>query len=119
MPKIENRSAYLYVTPNEPYSAENYRSAVREVFAVCTQHGYTKILADIRSIDRHIPVIEKFELGIFLAQVLGSKIELAILAPELMIDKMGENAAVNRGGRVLVTHDLEEALRWLRVPEMS
>lgn len=117
MPNFENRSEYLYMSPNEPYSVENYKRAVQQASAICTRAGLTKILADIRCIEGSIPVVDKFELGVYMAQILGSRIEIAILAPGRIIDKMGENAAVNRGGRVLVTADAGEALRWLRVAE--
>lgn len=117
MPNFENRTDYLYMSPNEPYTLQNYKRAMQEAFAICTQAGLTKILADIRCIERSIPVVDKFELGVYLAQLLGSRIELAILAPGRLIDKMGENAAVNRGARVLVTDDAREALSWLRVAE--
>lgn len=61
-----------------------------------------------------IPVVDRFQLGIEIATILGSKIQMAILAPRLMIDKLGENTAVNRGGRVFVTSSREQALAWLK-----
>lgn len=100
--------------PNEPYSLENYRNAMNEAAAFCGRHGLTRILADIRSLEHCIPLIDKYELGVHIAYILGSQIRLAILAQGCIIDKLGENAAVNRGGKVLVTGNLELAMEWLK-----
>ncbi len=107
------------MSPSEPYTLENYKRAMGEASAICQQNGLTKIAADIRRLERHIPILDKYELGVHIAQTLGHRIKLAILAPGQMIDKVGENAAVNRGGRVLVTEDAGEAARWLQVAELE
>jgi hypothetical protein len=118
MPTFEIKGSYVIISPAEGYSLDGYKKAIREVAALCKQHGIRKILADIRGIDVRIPVVERFQLGVEMARILGSGIQLAILAPSPeYIDRMGENAAVNRGGRVFVTHSMDEALRWLEVPE--
>ena len=59
--------------------------------------------------------MDNFELGVHIAKTLGARIKLAIVASGRIIDKLAEDTAVNRGGRVLVTEDLGEAMRWLRV----
>ncbi len=103
--------------PNEAYSIENYKQAMNEAITFCRQHGLTRILADIRSLEHCIPLIDKYELGVHIARLLGSQVRLAILAQACIIDKLGENAAVNRGGKVLVTEDLKLAMEWLKAEE--
>ena len=103
------------MTANKAYSPASYLEATKEAIRLCEQFGLTNILADIRSVNQRIPVIDRFQLGIELAKMLGPKIRLAILARPELIDKTGENTAVNRGGRVLVTLSLEEALVWFGV----
>lgn len=115
MPNFENRNQYLFVSPSEPYSLKGYKQAMSEAAAICQQHGLTRVLADIRCIEKCISIVDKYELGVHIAQTLGSAIRLAILAPLPMIDKVGENAAVNRGGRVLVTDNEGHAMEWLGV----
>jgi hypothetical protein len=111
----ENKGQYLLMKPTEAYSAESYKKAIEEARDLCNQYGLTKIIADIRERNEYIPVIDRFELGVEMARILGSKIQLVILAPPAVIDKLGENAAVNRGGRVFVTSSMEKALKWLGV----
>jgi hypothetical protein len=112
---FENRGSYLLVVPGESYDLANFRAGIREALAFCREQGLSKILADIRTLGGNIPVLDRFELGVEMAEVLGA-FQVAILAPAAMIDRMGENAAVNRGGKVFVTESLERALEWLQVP---
>jgi hypothetical protein len=109
--KIED---YVLMTPEEPYDLNRYKIALREAAEFCERNGLRKILADVTKSRDTIPVVDRFQLGIEMANVLGSKIQMAILAPPLMIDKLGENSAVNRGGRVFVTSSREQALAWLK-----
>jgi hypothetical protein len=111
----ENKGEYLLIKPSAAYSEENYKKAIREARAFCEQYGLTKILADVRGRNEVIPAADRFEIGVEIANVLGGKFQFAILAPAGIIDKLGENAAVNRGGNVFVTSSRAKALRWLGV----
>jgi len=111
----ENKGQYLLMKPSQAYNLEYYKEAIREARNLCEQYGLIKIIADVRERNEHFPVIDRFELGVEMAQILGSKIQLVILAQPDVIDKLGENAAVNRGGRVFATDSLEKALKWLGV----
>jgi hypothetical protein len=102
------------MTPDEAYSLETYKKAVKEAADFCRQNGLGKILADIKSSGVSMPVVDKFDLGIEIANILGSRIQMAILAPASLIDKLGENTAINRGGRVFVTSSRKQALAWLK-----
>ncbi len=103
------------IKPSQAYNLEYYKAAIQEARALCKQYGLTKILADIRGRNERIPDVDRFEIGAEIAKVLGGKIKFAILAPPAIIDKLGENSAVNRGGRVFVTSSMNEALKWLDV----
>ena len=111
----ENKGQYLLITPSAAYSEEGYKKAIREARTLCEQYGLTKILADIRGRTEYIPAADRFEIGVEIATILGAKFQFAILAPAAIIDKLGENAAVNRGGNVFVTDSLAKALEWLGV----
>ncbi|HUH98228.1 MAG TPA: hypothetical protein VLZ89_12760 [Anaerolineales bacterium] len=115
MTTYENKGQYLLMKPSEAYSQERYMRAIQEARTLCEQYGLTKILADVRDRNERIPVADRFEIGVEIAKILQGKIQFAILAPSAMIDGLGENSAVNRGGRVFVTDRLEEALKWLGV----
>src|ERR1700690_2902493 len=100
MAKYEIKNDYLLMTPSREYSFKYYEDAVREAAEICKQHHLTKLLADARALDKNISVADRFELGVDMAKTLGGIIHFAIVVPAEIIDKMGENAAVNRGGRV-------------------
>lgn len=112
---FENKGQYLLITPEGPYTLEKYRKALQEAAEFCRQNGLKKVLADIRGIDQNISTLDRFELGIQIAKILGNQIKIAILARPEIIDRMGENAAVNRGGKAFVTDSMEKALEWLGV----
>ncbi|MGA7195333.1 MAG: hypothetical protein WBW94_17075 [Anaerolineales bacterium] len=115
MATYENKGQYLLMKPSQAYNLEYYKEAIREARNLCEQFGLTKIVADVRERNENFPVIDRFDLGVEMAQILGNKIQLAIVAHSDVIDKLGENAAVNRGGRVFATDSLEKALKWLGV----
>lgn len=115
MANFENKGQYLLMTPSRDYSLSNYKEALGEASALCKQYRLTKILADARTINQSIPEFDRFELGVEIAKKLGANIKLAILMPVGIIDKLGENAAVNRGGKVYVTSNMDAALDWLGI----
>ena len=101
--------------PSQAYNLKYYKEAIQEAWNLCEQYDLTKILADIRERNDRIPVVDRFDLGVEMAKILGNKMQLVILAHPDVIDRLGENTAVNRGGRVFVTDSLDEALKWLKV----
>ena len=114
MAVLEKIDDYALMAPEEPYDLNRYKNALRKVAEFCEQNGLKKILADVSKSRDNIPVLDRFQLGIDIANILGGRIQMAILAPPFMIDKLGENSAVNRGGRVFVTSSKSQALAWLK-----
>ncbi|HET7451426.1 MAG TPA: hypothetical protein VFL12_01675 [Thermoanaerobaculia bacterium] len=93
---------------------------LEEVFAVIDRirwetelAGIDRAFADMRSVEGPIPALDRFFAGERVASVLGSRVRLAVLSRPELIDKLGENAAVNRGARILVTASEPEALEFL------
>lgn len=74
----------------------------------------TRVLIDALSLSAPRADFHRYLVGKQLAEVLPPDFRIAVLYPEAHITKLAENAAVNRGAQLLVTHDREEALRWLR-----
>jgi hypothetical protein len=113
MTTYEKKGDYVIMTPERSYTLNSYKESLREAEEYCRKYGLRKILADISMSQESIPVFDRFQLGIEMANVFGNKIKMAILAPPAMIDKLGENSAVNRGAQVFVTSSREQALEWL------
>lgn len=111
----KNKGQYLLMKPSGANSLENYKQAIKDARSPCGQYGLTKILADIRGRAEQISAADRFEIGLEMAKILGSKIQFAILAPAAIIDKLGENSAVNRGGKIFVTDSMQKAWKWLEV----
>jgi hypothetical protein len=115
MPNFESRPDYLLISPDGVYSLEHYKQAVSQALSICLDKGMNKILADVRGLDSRVPVMDRYELGVHIAHTLGTRIAMAIVSSARAFDKLAEDTAVNRGGRVLVTEDVNEAMRWLQV----
>ena len=75
--------------------------------------GVDRALADLRNVDGPVPGLDRFFAGKHVATVLGARVRLAVIARPEMIDKLGENTAVNRGARILVSGTEAEALAFL------
>jgi len=68
---------------------------------------------DFRGVGGAIPDLDRFFAGERVALVLGGNVRLAVVGRAEMINKLGENTAVNRGARILVTSDESEAFAFL------
>ncbi len=75
--------------------------------------GIDRAFADMRAVEGPIPALDRFFAGERVASVLGPRVRLAVLSRPEMIDKLGENTAVNRGARILVTASETEAFAFL------
>lgn len=72
-----------------------------------------RVLIDSSRLEGNMTEAERFQGGQKIAQLFGPNIALALVMPPEQITKLGEMAAVNRGGRFLVTDSEAEALEWL------
>ena len=72
-----------------------------------------RIIVDLLEIDIPVSNLDRFWAGKTLADVFQYPFKIAALVRQDQINYAAENAAVNRGARLLVTADEDEALRWL------
>ena len=77
------------------------------------ERGRSRIFVDLLEVDIPPSNLDRFWAGKTLADVFQHRFKIVALARQDEINRTGENAAVNRGARFLVTADEEEALRWL------
>ena len=75
-----------------------------------------KVLVDCRESNVALTETDRFQSGVRVAEVFGSRYMLAVVMPEGQVTKLGEIAAVNRGARLLVTESIDEANSWLLGP---
>jgi hypothetical protein len=72
-----------------------------------------RVLVDVRDVGGQIPDVERFETGKQVALALGPSVKVAVIGRPERINRVTENAAIQRGGRMLVASTEEDALAWL------
>ncbi len=94
-----------------------------EIVQAGEKHSMKLMLVDITGLMQFegIPVIERFEIAAYVGetQTRGTRMAFLLSEKQMMPDKFGENVAVNRGGNVISTTDLNEALEWLGVASVK
>jgi hypothetical protein len=104
------------------FEATEAREVLRTALALALQNGHSKLLVDARQVTGNPRTMERFDLGENLAryyhETRGDRlVRIALVGKEPLVDpqKFGVLVAANRGVPVMVTTDIEEALRWLEV----
>jgi len=111
---FEKKEKYLLMTLTGHYAKEDFIAYADIILEGCEKENVKKILLDAHNVTyTNLSTMDRFYIGENIAQVLGPKIKLAVLLPKEHINKFAENVAVNRGGKVFVSHLFEEAEDWL------
>jgi hypothetical protein len=83
---------------------------IDEVERNALQTGILKYLFDLRESEEGFSLVDKYNLGIHLAQVFGEKYSVAVLIRREHITGFLENVSLNRGAsRFMITDDEAEA----------
>jgi hypothetical protein len=64
-----------------------------------------------------ISTLDRYQMGVTVAQVIGPKIKVAVVAQTALVTYVAETAAVNRYGKMKVFSDMDKAMLWLGVVE--
>jgi hypothetical protein len=112
-PTTEIHDNYITVTESSEFSVEQMFALIGFVKAEAERTGKERVLLDTRGMIGSMTEADRFVGGAKMAEVFGPHLRVAILMPPTQITKLGEIAAVNRGARVFVTENEQEALRWL------
>ena len=122
---FESRKHYLRATVFGAYSLRQAQDVLDEAVRAAVAAGHTRILIDASGVTGAPTQDERYILGLFVAaeqRILASKnppieVHLAVYGHQPFIDpnRFGETVAINRGGKVKVSEQLEEALAWLGV----
>lgn len=104
---------YLAVIGRGTWTRSNGRKlieAIREEAEKCQKN---KILLDLVEFSPPDQEVTRFYNGVDFATILPPPFKVAIIGKKEMINRLGENAAVNRGAWIKVTSDENTALEWL------
>lgn len=104
---------FIRIVARGEYYFEDLPGFLGFIKAEADKNGRSSVLIDCRSLSGGMSEGERFEGGVMIANVFGSKLRAALMLPDTFITKLGELAAVNRGAQLLVTSDEAEALGWL------
>ena len=119
MPTYNNKGDYLLVEVSEPYSLEFYMSIIHEVARWHADVKLDKVLIDLRHSEGNPSIVDRYEMGVEIANAWGARITGAVIGPPRMINHMGENTAVNRGARLLATSNIHSAFKYLGLDDFS
>lgn len=111
VPTVE--AEYLSVTTTFEYTLENMFLLIDQVKVEADTAKRDRVLIDCRDFSGYMSEAERFLGGKHLAETFGSRLRAALLLPAEQITKLGEMTAVNRGAKLLVTHDEDEAMAFL------
>jgi len=107
-------AGYLRVTCRGDFPARPYHDLLATIRGAATEAGMSRILVDAVAVAAPSAEIDRFWFGSAIAELFhAGDFKVALLVSFERIDKLGENTAVNRGARLLVTRDEAEALAWL------
>jgi len=108
------------------FDATDAREVLQTALAHALQNGHSKLLVDARQVTGNPRTMERFDLGENLArdyhEARGDRlVRIALIGNEPLVDpqKFGVLVAANRGVPVMVTTDIDEAVRWLEIAGAS
>jgi hypothetical protein len=85
---------------------------IDKMVANAEQTGVFKCLFDLRQSEEGFTMLEKYDLGTYLANVFGSRFTVAVLIRPEHITGFLENVSINRGAvKFLITSDEDKARR--------
>lgn len=117
LPDIEKKDGYLLATFPPYQSLPQMKSCFAAVYDAIEEQDSRKLLIDLRATRQQVPVIELYELCIYLADKFEPVYaKIAVLASQEAVypDRFGENVVRNRGlYLVRFVANKQEALDWL------
>jgi hypothetical protein len=104
---------YVTITATGEYSQREMFEFISHCRAEAGANERERVLIDCSELKIKISEVERFEGGQMFARLFGPDFKVALILPAEQITKMGEMAANNRGGRLLVTPSHDEAIAWV------
>jgi hypothetical protein len=120
---VEKKDDYLLITLPPYKSVRLTESFISRMYDVVDEYNCHKLLIDMRSTKKQIPIMELYELCLYLVSKFGhAPVKIAAVAsPEAVYpDRFGENVVRNRGlDLIRFVNDMQEALDWLLAAKPS
>ncbi|MCP5146364.1 MAG: hypothetical protein H6978_16255 [Gammaproteobacteria bacterium] len=98
-------------------SGDRTLTSIGELVANVLRHGGERprsyAIVDVRNLRGTLSFVERFEISRQMAEQWGHRVTAAIVYLPGLINKFGENTAVNRGARLVVVGTQDEAVAWI------
>ena len=104
---------FVRLTASGRYSFDELFDFIALVKREADRVGCDRVLIDCSQFEGSMTEAERFQGGQFIAEVFGSRLKAALVAPAGQVTKLGELTAVNRGAKFLATDSEAEAIEWL------
>lgn len=111
--KVSIEPDFLRITAEGPYSFDDMIRFIDQIKNEAANDGRGRVLVDCRLIVGRMSEADRFQGGEHIARIFGGQVRVALLMPQGQVTKLGELAAVNRGARLRVTENEEEAIEWV------
>ena len=108
---------YLKVVGDGDFDLTAAKACITEIFRLCDEHRYAKVLVDSRGINEELSLASRFNLGEHLAAAYARPIRIAVLCTTAQVTqtKLLENTANNRGAQLITTDSETEARTYLSI----
>jgi len=116
MKTLEVRNNYLYVYYDDTNDVNALIVLMQEIANICKKEKIKKVLGDLSNMAGEPTILSRFRVGIAAVKIFrGMAIKVAIVYKKVESNRFAETVAVNRGLPSMITHDIEQAKRWLEV----
>ena len=119
----------LYATLSGAFSLEEAQRTFLQILATLEQHEVSKVVVDGRPVTGEPSPVERYFYGEFVANEASKQCSrmrwnhpqfaYLLIPPVGDPQRLGENAAVNRGMFVKTFEDPDDALKWLGIESAS
>lgn len=110
---FEPEPGYLRVIVRGEYPSKKRHEVLSTIHAKMTELSYNRVFADCRGLDAPKTEMDRFNLGVAIAEMVANRYRIAVVSKPEQINRFMENAAVNRGARLVVMSDENDAIAWL------
>ena len=104
---------YLLVKGSGQWRERNVRHALQTVHLEAEKQGLTCILIDMRDVSPPANLVTRFFTGVQLATFFKHPYRIAAIGLASWVDHFTETVATNRGAKLKVFTDEQQALAWL------
>ena len=111
--EIGRTADVLTAAARGPFDVAGFRRLLDAVSDACPGPETTPVLVDITDVAPPHSDFDRFQVGSYAAEKIGRRARIAVLWRAAYINRLGENAAVNRGSISRVFDDRDAALAWL------